>query len=174
MWSPVWGLKSGTVRSWSEPKSRVGCLTDWTTQEPREINLERSCMSEDILTLAGELGSVWSSRWKVTFLQSYRSIRPLLSTCHVGLLWRDSWHHHDFWSFGRDLLFFLSGRLYHVLFVYRVPKFHNHVLCRGSLWGQCAAPLGTSSVWKLMPLVLENILTSYFLKVFSTIFFPFC
>ena len=29
---------AGTVRSWPEPKSRVGCLTDWPTQAPLTIS----------------------------------------------------------------------------------------------------------------------------------------
>ena len=32
--NPVWGSNSWTARSWPEPKSRVGCLTDWATQGP--------------------------------------------------------------------------------------------------------------------------------------------
>ena len=36
--SPTPGLISGTVRSRPEPKSRVGCLTDWATQTSLCIN----------------------------------------------------------------------------------------------------------------------------------------
>ena len=32
--SPTWGSISWTTRSWPEPKSRIGCLTDWATQAP--------------------------------------------------------------------------------------------------------------------------------------------
>ena len=32
--SPTWDLIPWTVRSWPEPKSRVGRLTDWATQAP--------------------------------------------------------------------------------------------------------------------------------------------
>ena len=32
--SPTWGSVWQTMRSWSEPKSRVGRLTEWTTQAP--------------------------------------------------------------------------------------------------------------------------------------------
>ena len=32
--SPTRGPNSWTARSWSEPKSRVGCLTDWATRHP--------------------------------------------------------------------------------------------------------------------------------------------
>ena len=32
--SPMQGSDSGTMRSWPKPKSRVGCLTDWASQEP--------------------------------------------------------------------------------------------------------------------------------------------
>ena len=34
MQSLMWGLISWTVRLWSEPKSRVRCLTNWATQVP--------------------------------------------------------------------------------------------------------------------------------------------
>ena len=34
VWSPTWGSKSWTMRSWPEQKSRVWCLTDWATQVP--------------------------------------------------------------------------------------------------------------------------------------------
>ena len=30
------GLNSRTARSWAEPKSRVGCLTNWATQAPHK------------------------------------------------------------------------------------------------------------------------------------------
>ena len=33
--SQMWGLNSQTVRSWPEPKSSVGPLTDWATQVPQ-------------------------------------------------------------------------------------------------------------------------------------------
>ena len=35
----VQGSNSRTVRSWPEPKSRVGCFTDWATQVPPSILL---------------------------------------------------------------------------------------------------------------------------------------
>lgn len=33
-WEPDMGLSFITQRSWPEPKSRIRCLTDWTTQVP--------------------------------------------------------------------------------------------------------------------------------------------
>ena len=35
----MWSWNSQTVRSWPEPKPRVGCFTDWTTQAPLYIVL---------------------------------------------------------------------------------------------------------------------------------------
>ena len=37
--SPMWGSIPQTVRSWPEPKSKVGCLTDWATQAPLSFYL---------------------------------------------------------------------------------------------------------------------------------------
>ena len=34
VWSLVWGSISLIVRPWPEPKSIVGCLTDWATRVP--------------------------------------------------------------------------------------------------------------------------------------------
>ena len=39
MQNPVWGSNSWTVRSWPEPRSRVGRLTDWATQVPQSLFL---------------------------------------------------------------------------------------------------------------------------------------
>ena len=40
--SPTRDLSSHTVRLWPEPKSRVGCLTDWATQVPlKKVFLSR-------------------------------------------------------------------------------------------------------------------------------------
>ena len=39
--SLMWGSKSQTTRRWLEPKSRVGCLTDWATQVPPVTSLNR-------------------------------------------------------------------------------------------------------------------------------------
>ena len=33
--SPMQGSNSRTMRSWPEPKLKVGCLTDWATQAPQ-------------------------------------------------------------------------------------------------------------------------------------------
>ena len=42
----IWGSNSWTVRSWHEPKSGVGCLTNWAPRCP--CNLYQNVMKENI------------------------------------------------------------------------------------------------------------------------------
>ena len=54
--SPTWGSNSWTVRSWPEPKSRVGHLTDWATQAPLFSKFMHivACIRTSFLFMAGE------------------------------------------------------------------------------------------------------------------------
>ena len=62
--SPMWGLNSGTARSWPELKSRVWRLTYWATLAPVMLYIFQRMFTEWsqlILTTSwGKLGSNWS------------------------------------------------------------------------------------------------------------------
>lgn len=61
-------------------------------------------------------------------------------------------------------VFFLSGRLCHPLFVSSVLSCRDDVSCRDPLWSIVLNTQWTLSIWKLKPLVLENILEGYFFE----------
>lgn len=60
---PHAGVDLTTLRSWPQPKSRVGCPTPWPTQAPQKISLQKKNHSGCCVKnrLVGNQGKIWEN-----------------------------------------------------------------------------------------------------------------
>ena len=85
--SPMQGLNSWTMKSWPEPKSRVGCLKVWATQAPQPLIYISKCMVNDLIPYSIIITSFyWAKRIKIVNLTSKTLHSQALAASPGGIL----------------------------------------------------------------------------------------